>query len=59
MGSEHFAFPVGYHRFHTDQVFNYQVNRWHSLGYLAYDHLKTVGASIHKFIDWQCKTKPR
>jgi len=31
MSESTFTFPVGYHRFHKDQVFNFQLNRWHSL----------------------------
>ncbi|NLU38836.1 MAG: alpha/beta hydrolase [Bacteroidales bacterium] len=47
------TFPVGYHRFHNKQLFNYQLNRWHSLGYLAYDDLKNAGERIRKFDDWK------
>ena len=47
-----FTFPVGYHRFHSKQLYNFQLNRWHSLGYLSYDDLLTVGERIRKFDDW-------
>ena len=48
-----FTFPVGYHQFHKDQVFNFQLNRWHSLGYLPFDALKEVGLKVATFDDWK------
>jgi hypothetical protein len=33
----HFELPVGYYAFHPKQLFNFQLNRRHSLGYLPYD----------------------
>jgi len=30
----HFELPVGYQAFHPKQLFNFQLNRWYSLGYL-------------------------
>ncbi len=38
--SEPFVFPVGYHRFHSDQLFNFQLNRWHSLGYAWHEEVE-------------------
>ncbi len=48
-----FTFPVGYQHFHKKQLFNYQLNRWYSLGYLSYDDLKSSGAKIKTFDDWK------
>ena len=48
-----FSFPIGYHSFHKKQLYNYQLNRWHSLGYLSFDDLKTAGEKIRKFDDWK------
>jgi len=48
-----FTFPIGYHRFHKKQLFNFQLNRWHSLGYLSYADVKSAGEQIKKFTDWK------
>ncbi|SET43349.1 Pimeloyl-ACP methyl ester carboxylesterase [Natronincola peptidivorans] len=53
MGLKLFEFPVGYHRFHRKQLYNYQLNRWYSLGYLSYDDVKSAGEKIDKFTDWK------
>ena len=47
-----FTFPVGYHQFHKDQVYNFQLNRWHSLGYARFEDMKAVGKKINSFGDW-------
>ena len=48
-----FDFPVGYQAFHKEQVFNFQLNRWYSLGYAKYDDLADVAAKIKSFDDWK------
>jgi len=48
-----FEFPVGYFRFHRKQLYNYQLNRWYSLGYLSYNDVKSAGEQIKKFTDWK------
>jgi pimeloyl-ACP methyl ester carboxylesterase len=48
-----FTFPVGYHEFHKDQVYNFQLNRWHSLGYARFEDMKEVGQRIETFTDWK------
>ena len=53
MTSEQFHFPVGYHQFHKDQVFNFQLNRWHSLGYARFEDMKEVGQRINTFEEWK------
>lgn len=48
-----FIFPVGYHKFHKNQVFNYQLNRWLSLGYTRIEDMKEVGKRVENFDDWK------
>jgi pimeloyl-ACP methyl ester carboxylesterase len=48
-----FTFPVGYHQFHKQQLFNFQLNRWHSLGYARFGDMKEVGQKINTFEDWK------
>ncbi len=48
-----FTFPVGYHQFHKDQLFNFQLNRWHSLGYAGFDDFVKAGKNIRTFGDWK------
>lgn len=48
-----FEFPVGYQRFHMDQLFNYQLNRWYSLGYAKYEDMQSAGMSIQSISDWK------
>jgi hypothetical protein len=50
---EKFHFPVGYHQFHKDQVFNFQLNRWYSLGYARFEDMKEVGQRINTFEEWK------
>jgi pimeloyl-ACP methyl ester carboxylesterase len=47
-----FIFPVGYHNFHRKKVFNFQLNRWHSLGYFRFDDIRNVGQRIKTLKDW-------
>ncbi len=53
MTKNKFAFPVGYHEFHKDQVFNFQLNRWYSLGYARLEDMKEAGQKIDTFDDWK------
>ncbi len=48
-----FTFPVGYYKFHKKQVFNFQLNRWHSLGYFRFEDIMEVGQKIKTFDDWK------
>jgi hypothetical protein len=48
----HFEFPVGYHAFHPKQLFNFQLNRWYSLGYLPYHAMFTAGKKVSDFPSW-------
>lgn len=48
-----FEFPVGYRRFHRDQLFNFQLNRPYSFGYARAGDLETAGRRIRSFADWK------
>jgi len=48
-----FTFPVGYHEFHKDQVFNFQLNRWYSLGYTRFEDMVEAGKKIRTFREWK------
>lgn len=48
-------FPVGYLRFHKKQVFNFQLNRWHSLGFLSFDTAKEIGTTVKDFNSWHAE----
>ncbi len=48
-----FTFPVGYHEFHKDQLFNFQLNRWHSLGYARFEDMKEASQKIKTLEDWK------
>ena len=48
-----FSFPVGYHLFHTVKIINFQLNRWHSLGYARFEDLLKAAQRIKKLDDWK------
>lgn len=45
-------FPVGYYRFHNQKVFNFQLNRWHSIGMAKFDDCVSMGKDIKTFNYW-------
>ena len=47
-----FKFPVGYHHFHRKQVYNFQLNRWYSLGFARFEDMQEAGNMISTFKDW-------
>jgi len=51
--SEGFTYPVGYQRFHKDQLFNFQLNRPYSLGYARLEDLTAAGQRIATFAEWK------
>lgn len=55
MSNYDIKFPVGYHRFHKNQLFNFQLNRWYSLGFMPFDDIKNIGENINTFGDWKNK----
>jgi len=48
-----FAFPVGYHEFHKDPAFNFQLNRWYSMGYARLEDMQEAGKKINSFKEWK------
>jgi hypothetical protein len=48
-----FDFPVGYYAFHKDKHANFQLNRWHSLGYWTKADAEKAGQGIKGLKDWK------
>ena len=48
-----FQFPTHYQKFHKDQVFNFQLNRWYSLGYARLEDMQEAGRRVKTFEDWK------
>ena len=46
-------FPVGYHQFHPDRGFNFQLNRWYSMGFARLENLEEAGQKISGVEDWK------
>ncbi len=47
------SFPVGYYKFHKKQIYNFQLNRWYSLGFARFEDMEGAGKKINSFIDWK------
>lgn len=48
-----FTFPVGYHTLHKTKIIDFQLNRWHSLGYAHLEDMREAGARIATLDDWK------
>lgn len=48
-----FAFPVGYYDLHKTKIIDYQLNRWHSLGYVRLEDMRLAGQNIRGLDDWK------
>ncbi len=46
------GFPVGYYTFNKDKAFNFQLNRWYSMGYVRFEDMREAGMRIVDFQDW-------
>ena len=46
-------FPVGFHKFHKNKLFNFTLNRWHSIGYAKYKDMLEAGKRIKSYEDWK------
>lgn len=44
--------PIGYHKFHKNKFLNYQLNRWHSLGYSRLEDIREIGTTINSFEEY-------
>lgn len=53
MITHNIEFPVGFHQFSEEPAYNFQLNRWFSLGYARYDDMKQAGQLIETFDDWK------
>jgi len=45
------TFPVGYLRFHRDQLFNFPLNRWYSQGYARREDMAEAGEEYADIVD--------
>ncbi|KAB1434489.1 alpha/beta fold hydrolase [Candidatus Galacturonibacter soehngenii] len=45
-------FQVGFHNFHKDTAFNFQLNRFYSFGCLDYDVVEEIGKELTDFESW-------
>ena len=45
--------PIGYFDFHKKQLYNFQFNRWHSVGFARYEDMVEAGQKINSFGDWK------
>jgi pimeloyl-ACP methyl ester carboxylesterase len=48
-----FTFPVGYYKLHPTKIIDYQLNRWHALGYVPLETMRRLGNEIHGLADWK------
>ncbi len=48
-----FTFPIGYQKFHKDKAFNFQLNRWYSMGYARFKDMEEAGQKISSFEEWK------
>jgi pimeloyl-ACP methyl ester carboxylesterase len=48
-----FDFPVGYHHMHKIKIIDFQLNRWHSLGYCRLEDLKEAAERIENLVDFK------
>ncbi len=48
-----YELPIGYFDFHNKKIYNFQFNRWHSLGFARFEDMKEAGERINSFSDWK------
>ena len=53
MAVHDFTFPTGFHKFHRKSLYNFQFNRWHSLGFARYEDMVEAGKRINDFDQWK------
>lgn len=46
-------FPIGYHKFHKNRLFNFTMNRWYSFGFARFEDMVEAGKRIKKYDDWK------
>ena len=53
MSRSQFAFPIGYQDFHKKTGFNFQLNRFYSMGVARLEDMKEAGRNISSIEDWR------
>lgn len=48
-----YKFPVGYHEFNKNEAFNYQLNRFYSMGQTRLEDMEEVGKKVKTIEDWK------
>jgi pimeloyl-ACP methyl ester carboxylesterase len=48
-----FDFPTGYHKMHRTKIIDFQLNRWHSFGYVRLEDMREAGHNIKGLTDWK------
>jgi len=46
-------FPVGFYKYNKNKLFNFTLNRWHSIAYANSEDLREAGRRISKYEDWK------
>ena len=53
MSKTEFTFPVGYQEFHKNRGYNFQLNRYYSIGFGRFEDMKEAGQNINSREDWK------
>ncbi|MFC2033241.1 alpha/beta hydrolase family protein [Chloroflexota bacterium] len=53
MSKTDFEFPVGYHEFNKKKAFNFQLNRYYSVGLGRLEDMRAAGQNINSLADWK------
>jgi alpha-beta hydrolase superfamily lysophospholipase len=53
MKNDKITFPVGFHDFHKDKGFNFNLNRWHSIGFARLEDMVEAGQKINSIEEWK------
>ncbi len=53
MSKAKITFPVGYEEFHKDQAYNFQLNRYYSMGIGRFEDMKEAGQKINSLKEWK------
>ncbi|MFC1873943.1 hypothetical protein ACFLYX_01440 [Chloroflexota bacterium] len=53
MSKTEFTFPVGYQEFHKDRGYNFQLNRYYSMGLGRLEDMKEAGQKIYSLEEWK------
>ena len=52
MSKTQFTLPIGYHDFHKKEAFNFQLNRFYSMGCARLEDMEDVGQKIDSIEEW-------